>query len=54
MMQFDRMVKKEYPIIYGKVTNRAVRMLRTSSFYLYPAAKTVFDISERWKSRWMH
>ena len=54
MIQFDRLIKKRYPVVYKKVTNKAVWMLRYSFFCLYPAAKKAFDISERWKNRWMH
>lgn len=54
MTQFDRTLKKKYPMIYKGMTNKAVWALRYSSYMLYPAAKKAFDVSERWKNRWMH
>ncbi|MCI7814459.1 MAG: glycosyltransferase family A protein [Lachnospiraceae bacterium] len=54
MVQFDRKLKRQHPDVYARVTNKAVWMLRYSSYRLYPAAKKVFDISERWKNRWMY
>lgn len=54
MIQFDRALKRNYPDVYKRVTNKAVWMLRYSSYCLYPAAKKAFDILERWKNRWMH
>lgn len=49
MIQFDKMLQREYPAVYGAVKNRAVLALRASGYRLYLPAHAAFCAQERLK-----
>lgn len=44
MVRYDRRLKRDYPEIYERVENGAVRLLRRSGYTLYPAAQVTLGI----------